>query len=338
MVAGTHGDIGYSREVVAVRLALAGDTMLGRRVAERIRRSDEPLFAEEVMDAARSADLFLLNLECCISDRGERWPARGKPFFFRAPAAAVEQLITLGVDAVTLANNHALDYGAVALRDTLDHLHGAGIAVAGAGPDRLAARRPLRLTAAGCTVDVIAVADHPADFAAEPNRPGIAYADLRRGTPVWLLDTVSGATADVVVVTPHWGPNMTVEPPAHVREAATVLTTAGATLVAGHSAHVFHGIGTESDPTRVICYDLGDFIDDYAVDPELRNDLGLLWLIDFDGARPVRLEAVPLALDYCYTRLAVGQDREWIARRLMEASAVLGTAVQEESGRLVVTL
>ena len=324
------------REVIAVRLALAGDTMLGRKVADRMRGSDRPLFSDDVIAAADSADLFVLNLECCISERGERWPTPGKPFFFRALPKATGHLRDLGVDAVTLANNHALDYGAVALQDTFDHLEAAGIAVVGAGPDQVAARRTLRLSAAGQTVDVIAAADHPADFAAGVNQPGIAYADLGRGTPPWLCDAVADANADIVLVTPHWGPNMTTVPPPHVQKAAEVMTRAGATVVAGHSAHVFHGVGTKQG--AVVCYDLGDFIDDYAVDPTVRNDLGLLWFIDFEHGRPVALEAVPLALDFCHTRLAVGEEREWIARRLTQAGAAFGTEVHEENGRLVAPL
>jgi len=71
---------------------------------------------------------------------------------------------------------------------------------------------------------------------------------------------------------------------------ADALRDAGAALVAGHSAHVFHGVGDR------ILYDLGDFLDDSAVDRLLRNDLGLLFLVTLDGGRPVRLEAVPLRL------------------------------------------
>ncbi|HEX6262335.1 MAG TPA: CapA family protein, partial [Actinomycetota bacterium] len=101
---------------MAITIALAGDTMLGRGVAERIEeRGPRSLVAPEVASLMREADLCILNLECCISDRGEPWPAPGKPFFFRAPATAVETLVDLGVDAVTLANNHALDFGEVAL-------------------------------------------------------------------------------------------------------------------------------------------------------------------------------------------------------------------------------
>jgi poly-gamma-glutamate synthesis protein (capsule biosynthesis protein) len=63
---------------------------------------------------------------------------------------------------------------------------------------------------------------------------------------------------------------------------------------------------------RVI-FDLGDFLDDYAVDRELRNDLGLLWFVEFDAHAPRRLRALPLALDYCFTRAASPAETDWIA-------------------------
>ena len=89
---------------MAVTVALAGDTMLGRGVAERLaERPTRSLFAPEVAELARSADLFVLNLECCVSGRGEPWPDPAKPFFFRAPPRAVEALADLGVTCVTLA-------------------------------------------------------------------------------------------------------------------------------------------------------------------------------------------------------------------------------------------
>jgi Bacterial capsule synthesis protein PGA_cap len=135
-----------------------------------------------------------------------------------------------------------------------------------------------------------------------------------------------------VLVTPHWGPNMAPEPLPRNRRAAARLRAVGATLVAGHSAHVFHGV-----EDRVL-YDLGDFLDDYAVDRELRNDLGLLFLVELDRAGRVRLEAVPLRLEFCHTRLAAGADARWIRDRFTAACGRLGTEVRAEEGRLVVSL
>jgi poly-gamma-glutamate synthesis protein (capsule biosynthesis protein) len=316
-----------------MRLALAGDTMLGRGVAERLAEaSPQSLFAPEIVDAAREADLFVLNLECCISERGAPWPDPGKPFFFRAPPVATEALVHLGVDCVTLGNNHALDFGSEALVDTIEHLDAAGIAHVGAGPDVTTARAPVVLERDGFRLVVVGVADHPEDFAAADGRPGIAFADLHEGVPAWLSGAIRSASseADAVLLTPHWGPNMTPEPVPHVRRAAETLMEAGASLVAGHSAHVFQGAA------RPILFDLGDFIDDYAVDPLLRNDLGLLFIVELDGAGPSRVEAVPLRLDFCHTRPAEGADREWILRRFREACAALGTEVTEEGGRAIV--
>src|SRR5215216_4033616 len=82
---------------VAIKLALAGDTMLGRRVADRLATSSpESLFAPEIVEIANEADLFVMNLECCISERGTRWAAPGKAFFFRAPPPSAEALAVGG--------------------------------------------------------------------------------------------------------------------------------------------------------------------------------------------------------------------------------------------------
>lgn len=316
-----------------VTLALAGDTMLGRGVAERLTEvPPASLVAPEVIEVAREADLFLLNLECCISERGTPWPDPAKPFFFRAPPAAVDVLAHLGVDAVTLANNHALDFSEEALIDTLDLLDAGGIAAVGAGPDADDARRPLSLRAGGSKVAVVAASDHPAEFAASRGRPGIAFADLRTGVPPWLRRAIDQATAeaDATLLTVHWGPNMATEPVPHVARAAAELERTPVTLVAGHSAHVFQGV------RRRVLFDLGDFLDDYAVDPIRRNDLGLLFLVTLDEHGARRLEAVPLKLEYCRTRLADGPDATWVHRRFREACAALGTDVAEDGGRVVV--
>ena len=103
-----------------MKLALAGDTMLGRGVAEAI----------------------------------TSWPDRRKPFFFRAPPAAAETLAGWGVSCVTLANNHALDFGEEALLDTFAHLASAGIAWVGARPDLERARAPAILEGGGRSLGV----------------------------------------------------------------------------------------------------------------------------------------------------------------------------------------
>jgi Bacterial capsule synthesis protein PGA_cap len=97
-------------------------------------------------------------------------------------------------------------------------------------------------------------------------------------------DPIAAAAADAVLVTPHRGPNMVGAPLRRTRQAAAALRQACATLVAGHSAHVFHGVKDG------MLYDLGGFLDDYAVDPALRNDLGQRFLIELERQGPVPIE------------------------------------------------
>jgi poly-gamma-glutamate capsule biosynthesis protein CapA/YwtB (metallophosphatase superfamily) len=311
---------------VALRIGLLGDVMLGRGVAktlETVPAAD--VWSEELrVLVAEECDLVVANLECCLSEQGRRTRLiTGKPFFFRGPPGAVEALEAMRVRAVSSANNHALDYGPEALADTLGHLDAAGIAHAGAGLGPEEARRPA--TADGVTV--VAVTDHPAEFAAEEGRWGTAWANLFRGVPGWVADALERARAGAGagIAFPHRGANKAVAPAHWQRKRAAELLEAGADLVAGHSAHVFHGI--ERVDGRPVLYDLGDALDDYLVDDDLRNDLGLLALWR-PGENP-DLELVGLRGDYCRADVARGADAEWIARRLERACGDLGTSVQQ---------
>jgi poly-gamma-glutamate capsule biosynthesis protein CapA/YwtB (metallophosphatase superfamily) len=311
-------------------IGLLGDVMLGRGVARRLASvAPEDLWDPQLIEIISSVDLLICNLECCVSDRGQPTdlPRDSHPFLFRAPPRAVASLQAIGVGAVGLANNHALDFGQDALADTLRHLEAGGIAAAGAGPGHEQATAGVVVTSAAVRLGLVAVSDHPPEFAAGPESWGISYADLRRGIPDWLVEEIGRLRqgCDLVIAFPHWGPNMTVRPAAWQRRAAADLLRAGADLVAGHSAHVFHGI--ERAEGGLVAYDLGDALDDYAVDPELRNDLGVLavWHV---GSDETSLELVGLFLDHCYTELATGAEADWIARRLETACGELGTGVE----------
>ena len=110
----------------------------------------------------RSADLSVLNLETAITDRGTPQP---KDFTFRAPPRAVTVLRQAGVDAVSVANNHGMDYGRVGLADTLAAARAAGLPLLGAGPDDQAAWTPLRREVNGVRISVLAATDVLDDFA-----------------------------------------------------------------------------------------------------------------------------------------------------------------------------
>jgi poly-gamma-glutamate capsule biosynthesis protein CapA/YwtB (metallophosphatase superfamily) len=250
-----------------------------------------------------------------------------KPFFFRGPPRAVAALEAIGAGVAGLANNHLLDFGELAGADTIALLSAHGIATAGAGIALEAARAPAIIERGGRRIAVLALADHPEQYAASAERFGIAYARLRDGAPPWLLDDVAALArgCEIVVVFIHWGPNMTTHPGSWQREVAAALRAAGADLIAGHSAHLFHGVGFER--RRPVLYDLGGALDDYRADPLLRNDLGILAIWRPDEAED-ELELVGLALDRCHTRLAEGEESAWIADRLERACRELGSEVE----------
>ena len=313
-----------------LRIGVLGDVMLGRGVGAEL-ASGEPasLWSAELRELCGGLDLLVGNLECCVSERGA--PTQlvpRKPFFFRGPPRAIEALDALGVGAVSLANNHALDFGEEALADTVELLRGSGIAFAGAGRGPAEARRGCAVTVGDLRVGLVAVADHPREFAAHDGHWGTAYADLSGGLPRWLRREVERLReqCDLVIVLPHWGPNMATSPAPWQPAAARELQRAGADLIAGHSAHVFHGVAWTADGPVV--YDLGGAIDDYRVDPRLRNDLGLLAIWRPLAGPGEQLELVGLRLDFAFAGLAEGADADWIERRLQAACAALGTDVR----------
>lgn len=301
--------------------------MLGRLVGEALSSGVAPadVWDASLRELAGELDLVICNLECCLSTRGTPTTLiPGKPFFFRGPPQAASSLQALGVGVVGLANNHLLDFGAEAGADTVELLNAHGIATAGAGGTVEQARAPAIVERGGARIGVVALADHPAAYAASADRFGIAYARLREGPPDWLVEEVGQLRerCDAVIVFVHWGPNMTTRPAPWQQRVAGALCRAGADVIAGHSAHLFHGVSF--DGRRPLIYDLGDALDDYATDPVLRNDLGVL-AIWRPGEPQARLELAGLALDHCHTRLAEGEEAEWIAARLAGACAELGS-------------
>ena len=318
-----------------ITLAFGGDTMLARLVDQTVRREGPAyVWGEDVSALLRDADLALVNLECVIASGGAPFRPR-RVFYFRASPSTVEVLRVAGIDYVSLANNHALDYGPDALLESIRRLDEAGIAHAGAGANLAAARRFAMLRAGGLTVGVVSFADHFDLYAATEDRPGTNVISIdERGLEAAraAIRATRRAGADLVVFSIHWGPNMNVTPRPGFPEFARAVLDAGADVFHGHSAHVFQGV--EIHDGKPILYDTGDLLDDYRVHPDLRNDLQLLFLVEVDRGGARRVELVPLRIDRMRVRLARGRDHAWIARRVTELSRPMGTRVNRHGERL----
>ncbi len=317
-------------------IALAGDVMLGRGVDAVIARRGHAYPWGDMLPVLWEAGLFLVNLECAITDRTTRGRDGGlKPFYFRAHPSAAGTLRVARVDFASLANNHACDYGAEGLLDTVRVLDRAGIRHGGAGSNLASAERPAVLTANDHRVAVVACADFPPQWAAGPDVPGIHYLPVPAEPPDF--DRIARALAearrhaDLVILSIHWGPNMRDQPTLEFREFAHRMVGAGADIFWGHSAHVVQGV--ERLEGRLILYDTGDFLDDYAVDGVLRNDLSALFLVRIENHRITGLELVPVKIADCQVNRATGEERGRFIRAFTARCGELGTPVAEKPDR-----
>ena len=324
-----------------ITVALVGDVMLGRGVNETLRsmRPGEPW--GDVLPALGSADLRIANLECAITGHDRPWTRTPKVFHFRADPRAVEVLRAARIDACSLANNHTLDFEQQGLLDTLRHLEAAGIRYAGAGRAREEAARPAFLTArtdGTRRVALLAFTDNEPPFAAGPDRPGTNYLPVSMEPQVLrrveaAVEQARGAGADVVVFSNHWGPNMVERPNQLFRRFARAVIDRGADVYYGHSAHVFQGV--EIYKGKLILYDAGDFIDDYAVGERLRNDRSFVFRVSLEGRELRRLQLLPVSLQYARVELARGGEREAILGRMVDLSAEMGTNLVRREDWLV---
>lgn len=320
-------------------LAFIGDVMLGRGVNRQLRHVAAESVWGTMLPILRSADAVIANLECAITQRETKNPLVAKAFHFRADPVAVDVLRAGNVRCVSLANNHTLDFGEDGLLDTLDALASAGIAHAGAGRTVGHAAAPAIVHLDSVSLGVVALTDNEPAFAATRRAAGTHYVAIEGAPPpgialAELASTCRERKADLSILSMHWGPNMTTAPSAHFRDFAHAAIDAGFDIVHGHSAHVFHGV--EIYRGRPILYDTGDFVDDYRVDPQLRNDWSFVFLVDLLHTRIERVRLLPVHLDFGTVNLAIGDDAEAICARMIDRSVLLGTQVTEVDGTLII--
>lgn len=271
---------GNMAEDSSTRLVAAGDWFALGRIPEEVRSRPETAAALEEL---KTADIAHVNLEAPLTTRGVR---AEKQNTLRADPAQVEDLLASGVDLVSLANNHMLDYGIDGLLDTLEVLKRAGVEQVGAGRNLDAAREGVVLEGPGGKVSFLAFASTlPQGFAAAEERPGIApihvtaafvvenpLAMEQPGTPppvvTFPLQRDVDATveavqrvksqADFVVVSAHWGVAGQDAIMDYQREVGRALVDAGCDLILGHHPHRLHGV--EFYRGKPIFYSLGNFV------------------------------------------------------------------------------
>lgn len=237
-----------------ITLAFAGDVNFARRTA-RLLRHPATAFGP-VSSVLGSADFTAVNLETAVTSRGRPQP---KQFHFRTTPKAFTAIRAAGVDLVTMANNHVLDYGQVGLADTLAAARAARFPYVGIGVNARAAWAPYVTTVKGTRIAVIGVSqvvELAASWVATRHRPGEANAVNTRRT----LAAVRAARkhADVVIVFMHWGTEGQACPDANQLALAPRLAAAGASIIIGAHAHMLQGSGWLGH--TFVAYGMGNFL------------------------------------------------------------------------------
>jgi poly-gamma-glutamate capsule biosynthesis protein CapA/YwtB (metallophosphatase superfamily) len=240
-------------EPEAVTLAFAGDVHAEGPSGDAIQAG-----LPSIRDALGRADVTVVNLETAVTDRGT---AAAKQFAFRAPASTLPALKDAGVDVVSLANNHGLDFGRQGLTDTLAAARAAGMPLVGLGEDEDAAYAPHVVEVKGQRIAVLG-ATQVLDgqfidaWTARNGSPGMASA--KRADRLVEEVRRARADADTVVVHLHWGEERNPCPLPRQQELAQQLVAAGADVVVGGHAHVLLGGGMLGE--AYVDYGLGNFV------------------------------------------------------------------------------
>lgn len=302
--------------------------MIGRSVDAVITEQGYAYVWGNVLPLLRDTDVSVINLETTLTNSNKIVP---KVFNFKASPDKIKTLTEARIKLANIANNHILDYAEEGLAETLQTLKAAGIQYAGAGMNEEEAARPAFIEKNGLRVALLGFSDNEPGWKAGANKSGINYINVSdKSQRQRALEAIENTrrNSDFVIVSIHWGPNMVEEPSDEFIAFAHEMAEHGAAIIHGHSAHIFHGI--EIYKNTVVLYDTGDFIDDYVVDPVLKNNHSFLFLLEVNREGIERLRLVPVLINNYQVNLAKGKSYEWSIKRMQHLSARFRTTISPE--------
>lgn len=301
-----------------ISFGFAGDILFDDEyamMANLLRRgvSIENGISEPLLAQMHDVDIMMVNNEFSYTNRGT--PTEGKTYTFRADTSTVSYLNDMGVDIVSLANNHVYDFGETGLLDTLDTLEQAEMPYVGAGRNLEEAAAPVYFISGDVKVAMVSATqierlDNPDTKEAGENSPGV----FRCWNPEKLYEVVAAAeeNSDFVIVYIHWGTENVTEPDWAQLAQAEGLAQAGADLIIGDHPHCLQSIQYYGDVP--VFYSLGNFWFNSKT-----LDTGMVKAdISKDGIES--LQFVPAIQSDCRTDLAYGSDKERILTELNSIS------------------
>lgn len=268
----------------SVTLSFAGDVHFSELVTQKYDASGiSAIIDDEMLSHMQNADFMVLNHEFVFSTQGEAM--EDKEYTLRNHPEYVKILQDLGADAVSIANNHVLDFGKDAFLDTLETLENAEIAYTGGGRNLEEASKPVIREIGGQTFAIFAATrvSPSADWYAGKQKPGI----LQTYDAAALNKAIAEADTqyDHVIVFVHWGIERMEIPEEYQRTLAKGYIDAGADLIIGAHPHILQGFEYYKDVP--ICYSLGNYLFGN------RTDETLLLNAIFDGNGTLSIELIP---------------------------------------------
>ncbi|MCK5148864.1 CapA family protein [bacterium] len=268
-------------------LTAVGDLMMGGSARSVISRRGVDYPFDSTRTVLMASDVAIANLEAPFTCKGIAFK---KKYTFRVPATFADGILRSGIDVLTLANNHILDYGAIGLRETVSLLDSIGLAHCGAGENLHAAEEAAILEVNGKKIGCIAFSlTYPAEFWATSMRPGTAYPRLNR---LKLIIESLENSVDYIVVSFHWGGELMISPKPYQRMYAKNAIDWGADLVLGHHPHVLQGC--EWYKERLIAYSLGNYVFG-SYNNKVHNSVILKVLLD--DSRIIYSEIIPIIIN-----------------------------------------
>lgn len=246
------------REPKELSISLVGDLLMDGSVRGQINQNGYDYPWEFVAEYFQEDDITIGNLETSITKGGSIWP--DKQYNFRSDPENLEAMKKAGIDVVSLANNHTLDYGYDGLLDTLNYIDKSGIYSVGAGKDYNDAFKETIIEKNGYRVGILGFSRVVPDVGwwATKNRPGLAGAyDGQLNAALKKVEEVK-EEVDILILSIHWGTELQITPRDHDVLAAKRLIDAGADVIMGHHPHVLQGI--EIYNGKPIFYSLGNFV------------------------------------------------------------------------------
>lgn len=293
-----------------VTLGFAGDILFDDEyavMANLLRRGDgiENGISESLLSKMQDMDIMMINNEFPYTDRGG--PTQDKTFTFRADPSTVNYLDDMGVDIVSVANNHIYDFGEIGLLDTLNILEEKGMPYVGAGRNLEEAMAPVYFISGDIKIAVVSATqierlDNPDTREATEDTAGV----FRCWNPEKLYEVVAEAKedSDFVIVYIHWGTENVAEPDWAQLDQAPKLAEAGADLIIGDHPHCLQGI--QYFGKVPVIYSVGNFwFNSKTVDTCLIQ-------VDISENGIENLQFIPAIQEGCRTDFAYGEEKERI--------------------------